>query len=147
MTRPFDRKSTRPPPHVPLTSSDIAREALRTAIYVAGPALIVSMIVGLSISIFQVVTSLQDQTVAFVPKVLAVMAVVVLSFPWMVRVMVQFTIGANGQVMTSIVQSSTMGNPTVEQCIAGAVRRWEFPKPQGGIVIVTYPFVLKAADG
>ena len=70
---------------------DIAREALRTAIYVAGPALIVSMIVGLSISVFQVVTSLQDQTVAFVPKVLAVMMVVVISFPWMMRIMVQFT--------------------------------------------------------
>ena len=70
---------------------DIARDALRTAIYVAGPALIVSMIVGLSISVFQVVTSLQDQTVAFVPKVLAVMMVVVISFPWMMRLMMQFT--------------------------------------------------------
>ena len=69
---------------------DIARDALKTAIYVAGPALIVSMIVGLSISIFQVVTSLQDQTVAFVPKILAVMAVIVISFPWMARVMVGF---------------------------------------------------------
>ncbi|MCE1229755.1 MAG: flagellar biosynthesis protein FliQ [Firmicutes bacterium] len=68
----------------------IGREALRTAMYVAGPALIVSMVVGLAISIFQVVTSLQDQTVAFVPKVVAVMLVVVLSFPWMMRVMVQF---------------------------------------------------------
>jgi len=38
-----------------------------------------------------VVTSLQDQTVAFVPKVIAVMLVVVLSFPWMVRILVQFT--------------------------------------------------------
>ena len=70
---------------------DIAREALKTAIYVAGPALIVSMIVGLSISIFQVVTSLQDQTVAFVPKVVAVMATVVLCFPWMMRILVGFT--------------------------------------------------------
>ena len=70
---------------------DLAREALRTAVYVAGPALIVSMIVGLSISVFQVVTSLQDQTIAFVPKILAVMLVVVLSFPWMIRVLLQFT--------------------------------------------------------
>lgn len=69
----------------------IAREALRTAIYVAGPALVVSMVVGLAISIFQVVTSLQDQTVAFVPKIMAVMAVVVITFPWMVRVLVGFT--------------------------------------------------------
>ena len=70
---------------------DMAREALKTALYVAAPALVVSMVVGLSVSIFQVVTSLQDQTVAFVPKVMAVMLVVVLSFPWMMRVMVSFT--------------------------------------------------------
>jgi flagellar biosynthetic protein FliQ len=70
---------------------DIARDALRTALFVAGPALIVSMIVGLSISVFQVVTSLQDQTVAFVPKAVAVMATVVLCFPWMMRLMVGFT--------------------------------------------------------
>ncbi len=70
---------------------NLAREALRTALYVAGPALVISMVVGLSVSIFQVVTSLQDQTVAFVPKVMAVMVVVVLSFPWMMRIMVGFT--------------------------------------------------------
>jgi flagellar biosynthetic protein FliQ len=71
---------------------EMGRQALKTALYVAGPALIVSMVVGLAISVFQVVTSLQDQTVAFVPKVLAVMAVVVISFPWMMRVLVQFTV-------------------------------------------------------
>ena len=69
----------------------LAKDALKTALYVAGPALIVSLVVGLAISIFQVVTSLQDQTIAFVPKILAVMVVVVLSFPWMLRVMLQFT--------------------------------------------------------
>lgn len=62
------------------------------------------------------------------------------------RVMIQFTIAGTGQVVASVVQNSTMNNPPVEQCIAAAVRRWEFPKPQGGgIVIVSYPFVLKAA--
>lgn len=68
----------------------LGREALKTALYVAGPALIVSMVVGLAISIFQVVTSLQDATVAFVPKVVAVMVVIVISLPWMMRVMVHF---------------------------------------------------------
>lgn len=63
------------------------------------------------------------------------------------RVMVNFTIGPTGAVVASIVQSSTLGNPVVEQCIAAALRRWEFPRPQGGIVVVTYPFVLKAAGG
>lgn len=70
---------------------NLAREALKTALYVAAPALVVSMVVGLAISVFQVVTSLQDQTVAFVPKAVAVMVVVVVSFPWMVRVMLHFT--------------------------------------------------------
>ena len=68
----------------------LGREALKTALYVAGPVLIVSMVVGLTVSLFQVVTSLQDQTVAFVPKILAVMLVIVLTFPWMVRVLTQF---------------------------------------------------------
>jgi TonB family protein len=62
------------------------------------------------------------------------------------RVMVQFTISGNGQVIASIVSNSTMNNTSVDNCIAQAVKRWEFPKPQGGgIVIVSYPFVLKAA--
>jgi pSer/pThr/pTyr-binding forkhead associated (FHA) protein len=62
------------------------------------------------------------------------------------RVMIQFTISGTGAVVASMVQNSTMNNPPVEQCIAQSVRRWEFPKPQGGgIVIVSYPFVLKAA--
>jgi hypothetical protein len=64
------------------------------------------------------------------------------------RVMIQFTISGTGAVVASAVQSSTMNNPTVEMCIAQSVRRWEFPKPQGGgIVVVTYPFVLKASGG
>jgi TonB family protein len=64
------------------------------------------------------------------------------------RVMIQFTISPTGQVIASLVQSSTIGSMPVEQCIATAVRRWEFPKPQGGgIVVVTYPFVLKSSGG
>lgn len=64
------------------------------------------------------------------------------------RVTVSFTISGTGQVVASIVQQSTMNSPPVEQCIADAVKRWEFPKPQGGgIVIVSYPFVLKSAGG
>lgn len=60
------------------------------------------------------------------------------------RVLVQFTIGPAGAVLSSAVQSSTLGDAEVEQCIAGAVRRWEFPRPAGGgSVIVTYPFVLR----
>ena len=64
------------------------------------------------------------------------------------RVVVQFTIAATGQVVVSRVQTSTLNNSKVESCIAQAVRRWLFPKPKGGgIVIVSYPFVLKSAGG
>jgi metallo-beta-lactamase class B len=59
------------------------------------------------------------------------------------RIMVQFTIAASGQVVASVLQNSTMGNARVETCTVEAVRRWQFPKPLGGgIVIVSYPFVL-----
>jgi TonB family protein len=64
------------------------------------------------------------------------------------RVVVQFTISATGQVVASVLQTSTMGNARVENCTVQAVRRWEFPKPLGGgIVIVSYPFVLTPAGG
>jgi TonB family protein len=59
------------------------------------------------------------------------------------RVMVQFTIATTGQVVSSVVQGSTLRNAQVEQCISSAVRRWQFPRPPGGIVIVSYPFLLK----
>ncbi|HEX4462933.1 MAG TPA: AgmX/PglI C-terminal domain-containing protein, partial [Polyangia bacterium] len=63
------------------------------------------------------------------------------------RVTMQFTIGANGRVLASIVQSSTLNDREVEQCLQAAVSRWEFPQPNGGgIVIVSYPLVLKYAD-
>jgi metallo-beta-lactamase class B len=59
------------------------------------------------------------------------------------RMMVQFTIAATGQVIASVLQNSTMGNARVESCAVEVVRRWQFPKPLGGgIVIVSYPFVL-----
>lgn len=61
-------------------------------------------------------------------------------------VTVQFTIDAKGAVSTCAVQSSTLKNPAVEQCIATAVRRWEFPPPSDGKVVVTYPFVLTTSE-
>jgi len=57
------------------------------------------------------------------------------------RVAVNFTIAASGKVAAAVVQSSTLGNARAESCVVSAVRRWEFPQPQGGgIVIATYPF-------
>jgi TonB family protein len=62
------------------------------------------------------------------------------------RVLVQFTVAASGQVVASGLQNSTLGNHQVDRCIVEAVRRWDFPRPlDGSIVIVSYPFVLTPA--
>ncbi|MBK9259510.1 MAG: AgmX/PglI C-terminal domain-containing protein [Polyangiaceae bacterium] len=60
------------------------------------------------------------------------------------RLVVKFTIGKTGSVVSAIIQDSTLGDRQVEQCIASAVMRWVFPKPAGeGLVVISYPFVLK----
>lgn len=59
------------------------------------------------------------------------------------RVAVQFTIGSTGAVPVSVVRESSLTDPKVGHCVAQAVKRWTFPKPQGGgNVVVTYPFLL-----
>ncbi len=64
------------------------------------------------------------------------------------RVGIKFIVNPTGGVQTAAVASSTLGNARVEQCIAKAVRRWSFPAPEGGgIVVVTYPFVLQQVGG
>jgi TonB family protein len=64
------------------------------------------------------------------------------------RLVVQFAISPGGQVITSALQSSTMANARVENCTVQAVRRWSFPAPAGGgLVIVSYPFALNPAGG
>lgn len=60
------------------------------------------------------------------------------------RVIVRFIIGTTGTVQTALVASSTLGNASVEQCIRRQVRRWRFPAPESGIVVVTMPFVLSS---
>ena len=64
------------------------------------------------------------------------------------RVTIKFIILGTGAVQMAAVAESTIGDANVESCIAQAVRRWRFPEPDGGgIVIVTYPFDLEPADG
>lgn len=70
--------------------SDMAREALFLVIRVALPILLVSLCVGLIISIFQTVTSIQEQTLTFVPKIICVFTALVIFGPWMMNSMVDF---------------------------------------------------------
>jgi hypothetical protein len=64
------------------------------------------------------------------------------------RVTVKFIISPSGAVQSALVSETTLGAPRPEQCIAQAVRRWTFPSPEGGgIVIVNYPFMLTSSGG
>ena len=59
------------------------------------------------------------------------------------RLIVQFTIAPTGRVLASLPQSSSVGSPAVDGCVVQAVKRWEFPQPEGGgLVMVSYPFQL-----
>ncbi|MFW5646854.1 MAG: flagellar biosynthesis protein FliQ [Acetivibrio ethanolgignens] len=71
---------------------DVARETLWIIIKVSAPLLLVSLMVGLAISIFQTVTSIQEQTLTFVPKLLAIFLVIVLTGNWMMKTMVAFLV-------------------------------------------------------
>lgn len=69
---------------------DIVRDAIFNIIIVSAPLLLVSLIVGLIISIFQTVTSIQEQTLTFVPKILAVFITLMLAGSWMLNTMIEF---------------------------------------------------------
>ncbi len=68
--------------------SDMVREALFLVIRISLPVLLVSLVVGLLISIFQTVTSIQEQTLTFVPKIICVFTALVIFGPWMMNSMV-----------------------------------------------------------
>ena len=63
----------------------IVKKALVTGLLIAGPILIISLVVGLIISIFQATTQIQEQTLTFVPKLIAIILVLVLGGPWMLN--------------------------------------------------------------
>ncbi len=72
---------------------DLARHTLQAALWVASPLLIAATVTGLAISVMQVLTSIQDHTITTVPR-LAVMAVAaMLLLPWMLRRLIDFTVG------------------------------------------------------
>ena len=71
--------------------ADIAKDALYLIIQVSLPVLLVSLVVGLLISIFQTVTSIQEQTLTFVPKIICVFFALMLFGPWMMQEMVNYT--------------------------------------------------------
>jgi flagellar biosynthetic protein FliQ len=69
----------------------IIRQAIEVALMVSLPMLIAGVVVGILVSVFQTVTSIQDNVLAFIPRAAAIFVVFALAFPWMLRVLSGFT--------------------------------------------------------
>ena len=69
----------------------VVRQALETAVIVTLPMLLAGLIAGVLVSIFQTVTSIQDNVLAFIPRALAIFIAFALTFPWMLRVVTGFS--------------------------------------------------------
>ncbi len=71
--------------------ANITADALKIAILIAAPMLGLGLLVGLAVSIFQAVTSIQEMTLTFIPKILAVMLAILVFAPWMMQTMISYT--------------------------------------------------------
>ena len=70
---------------------DLARTAIVTALMVSAPMLVVALLIGISVSVLQAVTQVQEQTLVFVPKLLGVSAVFLIALPWILQTLVKYT--------------------------------------------------------
>lgn len=69
----------------------LAERAVFTTLVICGPILILALVVGLIVSIFQATTQIQEQTLAFVPKIIAVLIGLIVFGPWMLSTMLSYT--------------------------------------------------------
>jgi flagellar biosynthesis protein FliQ len=74
----------------PAVAIDLLNRAVMTCLLVAGPLLITALVVGIVISLLQALTQIQEQTLTFIPKLVAVAVVMLLCLPWMVRHLVVY---------------------------------------------------------
>ena len=75
----------------PEFATDLLKTLMFQAVTLATPILMTAMVIGLAISLFQSVTSIQEQTLTFVPKALGIVGLLVVLLPWMLRSMIEFT--------------------------------------------------------
>lgn len=75
----------------PETVSDILREAIKTCLLISAPMLGAGLLVGVLVSIFQSVTQIQEMTLTFIPKILAVVVTGIIFLPWIMRTILDFT--------------------------------------------------------
>ena len=73
------------------TAIELSRGALATAIELALPVMVVGLVVGVIVSVFQAMTQVHDQTLSFIPKILAMVTVILVLLPWFLKVMDGYT--------------------------------------------------------
>ena len=69
----------------------LARNAMETTLLISAPLLLSGLVIGLMVSIFQAVTQIQEMTLTFIPKIVAVFLALLIFFPWMLEIMTAFT--------------------------------------------------------
>jgi len=74
----------------PETVMDVAQLAIETTLLVAGPMLILSLVIGLLVGAFQAMTQINEATLTFVPKIITVFLVLLIGFPWLLQVYLGF---------------------------------------------------------
>jgi len=77
---------------------DLGQRALQLIVLLSAPVLVAGMLTGLAVSLFQAVTSIQEATLTFVPKLLAVFVALVVCMPWMMDLAVRFAVDLFGNL-------------------------------------------------
>jgi flagellar biosynthetic protein FliQ len=75
----------------PADAVDIARDAIVVSLKLGGPVMLLALVIGLVISLFQALTQIQEQTLTYVPKIVAILLAVVLLLPFMLETLTSFT--------------------------------------------------------
>lgn len=89
---------------------DIGREALFVLLKLLAPVMLVSLVVGLIIALFQALTQIQEMTLTFVPKIVAVFLTIMITMPWMLRTLDDFTHDLAEKIITSQTQEQGGGD-------------------------------------
>ncbi len=77
-------------------------DTFKTALLLGLPGLLTGMFLGLAVSIFQATTQINEMTLSFIPKILGVVVVIILTMPWMLNVMTDFAVGVFSQIPTFV---------------------------------------------
>jgi flagellar biosynthetic protein FliQ len=86
----------------PDTVISIVRQALEVAMLVAGPLLLASLVMGLMVSVFQAATQINEMTLSFIPKLLVMFAVLVITGPWAIQLLVDYVARLFGSIPTLV---------------------------------------------